>query len=547
MIDIALEYCIFFFSLEMWQSLKRPSPICGHRRTKQLRSHSRYRGISTINCEPHRLVHSVRNCDRTQKHRYFLLRDSFVRTKRSKTITMSAVLIDTSCFIHEIPLSIYQVVCSQMDQNNRWQQLAREFGYDNSVIEQIKQLTSPATKLLSLCSDKNHTVNELFLALFRMKEYRLMEHLRDFVDNNYHQLIPARRSSTECKSSSFSSLKAQINALRTLYKPLMKSNSLSKSKPSSLSKSEGFKPDVSPFDIVCVGIPKIGVNELSQATNDWQVERVLGSGAFGTVYRGTWKCTEVAIKRINCQGYDKNATVKKRLKQILIEMRFLNAHRHDNILPLYGYSFDGSSACLVYQMMACGSLDMRLQQKKSPLTHNQRLNIAIGTARGLQFLHTFHKRGTVHGDIKSANILLDSNLQPKIGDFGLASQTNGHTKSKRLYGTHAYLADDFISSLIISTKNDVWAFGVILFELATSLRAFDERRGNKSKLTRYMWTFSESPERLNDLIDGHARRTSKTAQSVLMQLMQIGFSCTRPQSVDRPEMSNILNSLSKIS
>lgn len=461
---------------------------------------------------------------------------------------MSGVLIDTSCFIHEIPLSIYQVVCGQLDKNNRWQQLAKEFGCENSVIDQIKQLASPASKLLSLCSDKNHTVNELFLALYRMKEYRLMEHLRDFVDNYYHQLIPTRRSSsTECKSTSFSSLKAQVNALRTLYKPHLKSTSLSKSKPSSLSKSEGFKLDVSPFDIVCVGIPKIAVDEMSQATHNWQAERVLGSGAFGTVYRGKWKCTEVAIKRINCQGYDKNATIKKRLKQILIEMRFLNAHRHDNILPLYGYSYDGSSACLVYQMMACGSLDMRLREKKSPLTYDQRLKIAIGTARGLQFLHTFHKRGTVHGDIKSANILLDSNLTPKIGDFGLACQTNEHTKAKRLYGTHAYLADDFISTLVISTKNDVWAFGVILFELATSLRAFDERRGNKTKLTRYMWAFSESPERLNDLIDGHARRTSKTAQSVLMQLMQIGFSCTRPQAVDRPDMSHILNLLSDIS
>lgn len=441
---------------------------------------------------------------------------------------MSAVLIDTSCFIHEIPLSISRVVCGHLDLDGRWKQLAHEIGYE-SVIDEIKMLTSPASKLLSLWSIKNHTVTELFMALHRLKEFRAMENLRELVDANFHRLI-------KTKSSSFSLLKAQVNALKKPYTHPKKSNS-----------SDNFKMKINPFDILCTGIPQISLDELTQATNKWDTKKVIGTGSFGTVYRGKWKCTEVAIKRINCNGYDKNATIKKRLKQILIEMRFLNEHRHDNILPLYGYSFDGASACLVYQMMQNGSLEHRLRQKKLPLSHKQKLNIAIGTARGLQFLHTFHKRATVHGDIKSANILLDNNLQPKIGDFGLAHHTNGHTKSKRLYGTHAYLADDFISTLIISTKNDVWAFGVILFELATNLRAYDERRGTFRKLTRYMWQFGKSNERLNELIDNHAKLTSKIAQNALLQLINIGFSCTRTRSIERPEMTDILSSLLDIS
>lgn len=447
---------------------------------------------------------------------------------------MNTMLIDTSCFVHEIPLSIFRIVCGQLDQNDRWRQLARAIGYEKSVIDEIKRssTTSPASKLLSMWSDQNHTVTELFMALYRLKETRLMEHLRDLVDKSYHRLIVT-------KSSSFSSLKAQVTALTKPYNHHKKSNSTPK--------SDSYKPTVSPFHIICAGIPQIALDELTQATNNWNTEKELGSGAFGTVYRGKWKCTEVAIKRINCNGYDKSATTKKRLRQILIEMRFLNEHRHDNILPLYGYSFDGSSACLVYQMMACGSLELRLRQKKSPMTYKQRLNIAIGTARGLQFLHTFHKRATVHGDIKSANILLDSNLNPKIGDFGLACQTNGYTKSKRLYGTHAYLADDFISSLLITTKNDVFAYGTILFELATSFRAYDERRGIFCKLTRYMWALNETPQRLNDMVDTHAKRLSKNAKPTLMQLIQIGFKCTQKRSNDRPEMSEILNSLLAIS
>ena len=106
------------------------------------------------------------------------------------------------------------------------------------------------------------------------------------------------------------------------------------------------------------------------------------------------------------------------------ELRILNAVRHDNILPLYGYSLGGDFPCLVYQFMPNGSLEDRLlcRQAVQPLTWEQRLNVARGTARGLQFLHTMSDKPLIHGDIKSANILLDKNFEPKIGDFGLARE-----------------------------------------------------------------------------------------------------------------------------
>lgn len=485
---------------------------------------------------------------------------------------MNSVLIDVSCFIHEIPLNIFEIVCHQLDQNERWQRFARIIGYENSVIEQIIKktsttVTSPAAHLLSQWSEQNHTVTELFMVLYRMKEYQTMEHLRDLVDSNYHQLIVPKKSAS---SLSLSALRAQVNAAAAAAATAVSTISTAASQPSSMShkshkhhhhhhnhhqikksnsmhkssQSLNIKGDANPFEAVCIGIPKINCGELKQATNDWHKDNVMGRGAFGTVYRGRFKCTEVAIKHINCHGYDKNSTTKKRLKQILVEMRYLNAHRHDNILPLYGYTFDGSSACLVYKMMALGSLNQRLRQKNAPLTYAQRLNIAIGTAKGLHFLHTSQKRPTVHGDIKSANILLDNDLNPRIGDFGLACHSNGRTKSKRLYGTHGYLADDFMENLLITTKNDVFAFGVILFELATGLRPYDERRGIYCKLSQYVWAFSETPQRLGDLIESRIKSTAEsTAQSTLLQLIRIGFSCTRPQSIDRPEMSDVLDSL----
>ena len=112
------------------------------------------------------------------------------------------------------------------------------------------------------------------------------------------------------------------------------------------------------------------------------------------------------------------------LEQSFREIKILNSLPHENILSLYAYSIGGEAPCLVYQCMLNGSLEDRLALKRGswPLNWIQRQEIAKGTARGLQYLHTIHVRPLIHGDIKSANILLDKNLEPKIGDFGLARE-----------------------------------------------------------------------------------------------------------------------------
>lgn len=136
----------------------------------------------------------------------------------------------------------------------------------------------------------------------------------------------------------------------------------------------------------------------------------------------------MAIKRIERKG--RNGSERERegymvqLQQSLIEIKILDSRAHENILPLYAYSFDGDAPCLVYQLMRNGSLEDRLlvREKTKPLTWIQRHEIAKGTARGLQYLHTIGEKPLIHGDIKSANILLDKNFEPKIGDFGLARE-----------------------------------------------------------------------------------------------------------------------------
>lgn len=129
-------------------------------------------------------------------------------------------------------------------------------------------------------------------------------------------------------------------------------------------------------------IPQIDYHELSMATDRWHEKNVLGRGGFGTVFKGKWKCTDVAIKRIEYHGSDPKKNAKVQIQQSLNELRYLNACRHDNVLSIYGYSTNGREPCIVYQLMAGGSLETRLwSSKKAPLKVRQRLNIAIGTAR----------------------------------------------------------------------------------------------------------------------------------------------------------------------
>lgn len=236
-------------------------------------------------------------------------------------------------------------------------------------------------------------------------------------------------------------------------------------------------------------IPRISYAELREATNNWSDDHILGAGGFGTVFHGVWKYTKVAIKRIKSQD---SQSAKTQIQQSLNELRYLNSCRHDNILPLYGYSLDDDvEPCLVYQLMSGGSLETKLLRAAHTLRWTKRMEIALGTARGLQFLHTFSEKPLIHGDIKPANILLDGCSFPKIGDFGLTREGNyddAEIEVSRVYGTKPYLPREFLYERTLSTKVDTFSFGIVLLELATGLRAHSSKYGY---LSQYVRTFNE--------------------------------------------------------
>ncbi|KAG1670935.1 Serine/threonine-protein kinase pelle [Nymphon striatum] len=296
----------------------------------------------------------------------------------------------------------------------------------------------------------------------------------------------------------------------------------------------------------------IDYKEILDATNDFDSSKLLGSGGFGEVYRGNWKNTEVAIKRLRpkklrSEGLSKisnnGSTGDVSINQSLVELRSLINYRHDNILPLYGISIGGPEPCLVYQFMLNGSLEDRLLCRKntSPLLWIDRSNISRGTARGLQFLHTSGTVPLIHGDIKSANVLLDSNLVPKIGDFGLARDgPTGHythVEVSALFGTQYYLPEEYLRSRKLSTKVDTYSFGIVLFEIGSGLRCYEGKRSNRKPLLDVVY---ENQDNISELRD---KKAGEKHSDWFYQLIELGMECTSSSKKKRPEMVQVLQKL----
>lgn len=294
-------------------------------------------------------------------------------------------------------------------------------------------------------------------------------------------------------------------------------------------------------------IPQVAYSELEEATNKWSDNNKLGSGGFGIVFKGLWKGTDVAIKKIVYRGSlsDSKGKLQIEMKQTLNELRHLNSCRHDNVLSLFAHCIDDAGQCLVYQYMEGGSLESRLYIKtssqKDPLTFEQRKNIARGTARGLQYLHTYHEKPLIHGDIKPANILLDKFDIPKIGDFGLVRVGDIKAiKVSSVFGTKPYLPIEFLQHHQLSTKIDTYSYGIVLFELLTGLRAYDKRRQqNNAMLATYMRSMSQ------DQMEQTYKEMNLNSVCIesYMFLMKTAYRCTEADHKKRPLMTKVLRNL----
>ncbi|XP_040600715.1 interleukin-1 receptor-associated kinase 1 isoform X3 [Mesocricetus auratus] len=210
--------------------------------------------------------------------------------------------------------------------------------------------------------------------------------------------------------------------------------------------------------------------EISQGTCNFSEELRIGEGGFGCVYRAVMRNTTYAVKRLKEEA-DLEWTVVK--QSFLTEVEQLSRFRHPNIVDFAGYCAESGFYCLVYGFLPNGSLEDRLHlqtQACSPLSWPQRLDILLGTARAIQFLHQ-DSPSLIHGDIKSSNVLLDEKLIPKLGDFGLArfsrfaganpSQSSTVARTCTVRGTLAYLPEEYIKTGRLAVDTDTFSFGVV--------------------------------------------------------------------------------------
>ncbi|KAF2283873.1 hypothetical protein GH714_016711 [Hevea brasiliensis] len=191
----------------------------------------------------------------------------------------------------------------------------------------------------------------------------------------------------------------------------------------------------------------------------------------------------VAVKKITKRS---NKDVKK---EYMTELKIISQLRHRNLVPILGWCHDTGEFLLVYEFMPNGSLDSHLFKKKIPLTWTARYRIALGLASALLYLHEGSEKCVLHRDIKSSNIMLDSSMNAKLGDFGLAlfMEPDLGPESTGLAGTNGYMAPEYISTRRATMESDVYSFGLVALEIVTGRMAVDPIGEEDEAITLVKW------------------------------------------------------------
>ncbi|CAJ1960711.1 unnamed protein product [Sphenostylis stenocarpa] len=279
-------------------------------------------------------------------------------------------------------------------------------------------------------------------------------------------------------------------------------------------------------------------NDLKAATKNFSVENKLGEGGFGDVYKGTLKNGKiVAVKKL---VFGKSSKMEDDFEG---EVKLISNVHHRNLVRLLGCCSKGQERILVYEYMANSSLDKFLfGNKKGSLSWKQRYDIILGTARGLAYLHEEFHVSIIHRDIKTSNILLDDDLQPKIADFGLARllpQDRSHL-STRFAGTLGYTAPEYAIHGQLSEKADTYSYGVVVLEIISGQKSTDvtgDEDGREYLLQR-TWKLYERGMHL-ELVDKAIDPSEYDVEDV-KKIIEIALLCTQASAATRPTMSEVV-------
>ncbi|CAN0924192.1 G-type lectin S-receptor-like serine/threonine-protein kinase RKS1 [Linum grandiflorum] len=288
-------------------------------------------------------------------------------------------------------------------------------------------------------------------------------------------------------------------------------------------------------------LPFFSLNVIRAATNNFSYVNKLGKGGFGSVYKGKFPSgEEVAVKR-------PPRSSRQGLEQFKSEVFLISKLQHRNLVKLYGCCIEEEEQMLIYEYLPYKSLDSLLFVEYQPgsipfLDWRKRFNIIVGIARGILYLHQDSRFRILHGDLKTSNVLLDAELNPKISDFGMARVLEGDQVegvTSRIGGTYGYMAPEYAYFGKFSVKSDVFSFGAVLLEIVTGKRitgGFTTHEEDRAALSflEYVWELWKE-ERVRDIVDPSLQVSTST-----MRCIQIGLSCLEEAPVDRPDMQTVV-------
>ncbi|KAG6394047.1 hypothetical protein SASPL_144624 [Salvia splendens] len=299
-------------------------------------------------------------------------------------------------------------------------------------------------------------------------------------------------------------------------------------------------------DISTVESLQYAFSIIKAATNDFSHHNKLGQGGFGSVYKGKLpNGLEIAVKRLSRDSGQGNIEFKN-------EVLLLAKLQHRNLVRLLGFSLEGMEKLLVYEYVQNGSLDNFIfdSVRHLNLDWDCRYKIIGGIARGILYLHEDSSLKIVHRDLKASNILLDSEMSPKIADFGMAKsfgqdETQGNTS--RVVGTYGYMPPEYVMHGQFSIKSDVYSFGVLVLEIISGQKNNGFRRGGDSvgDLLSFAWE-SWQEGRGGEVVDPFLRSGSGSMNEML-RCIHIGLVCVQEDPADRPTMASVVLMLSSFS
>lgn len=314
----------------------------------------------------------------------------------------------------------------------------------------------------------------------------------------------------------------------------------------SRSKAGETNPDIeAELDNCAVNPQKFKLRELKRATGNFNPENKLGQGGFGMVFKGKWEGRDIAVKRVSEKSHQGK-------QEFISEITTIGNLNHRNLVKLLGWCYERKEFLLVYEYMPNGSLDRYIflgDKSRSNLTWETRKNIIRGLAQALEYLHNGCEKRILHRDIKASNVMLDSDFNAKLGDFGLARMIQQsemtHHSTKEIAGTPGYMAPETFLNGRATVETDVYAFGVLMLEVVSGKKPsyvlVKENESNyNNSIVNWLWELYRNGT-IMEAAD--PRMGSLFAEEELKSVLLLGLACCHPNPNQRPSMKTVLKVL----